>query len=157
MQSSRRNLGRVFFYPQVKFFRHQNSTEFTNSNMRTTITFRSDLIILPELNAGFNVLNQENLRFHLSAGAGVMNIINNRHIRNRYTDASSTPYFTTENKLTKATYTFNATGGLMVNKRFLVMATYHFPSPAGALGYYSVSSSGLQFRVGYKFNKVRKG
>jgi hypothetical protein len=150
MLPSNRNFGRFFFFPQVKFFRHQHSTEFQNSTVRTTITFKSDLIILPEVNAGVNVVNRENKKFHLASGIGLMRFVGHKHIRNRYSGASTKPYFVTENNLAKWAYTVNLSGGLMLNRKFLVTGTYHIPMTISSLPYSSTKSSGIQFRVGYK-------
>jgi hypothetical protein len=150
MLPSNRNFGRFFFFPQVKFFRHQHSTEFQNSTVRTTITFKSDLIILPEVNAGINVLNRENKKIHFSSGIGLMRFVGHKHIRNRYSGASTKPYFVTENNLTKWAYTVNLSGGLMLNRKFLVTGTYHIPLTTSSLPYSTTKGSGIQFRVGYK-------
>jgi hypothetical protein len=145
-----RNFGKYFFYPQLKIFRHQNSVEFSNSVTRTTISFRSDLILLPELNGGVNVIRKKNSLVHLSVGGGLMVLANNRHIRNRYSVADGSLYFSSQDKLTNSALSANIGGGILINRRFLLNASYQIPVTIGSLVYSASVYSGVQLKIGYK-------
>lgn len=151
MLVEQRNFGKYFFYPQLKIFRHDNSVEFSNSVTRTTISYSSDLILLPELNAGFNVIRKENLLVHLSVGGGLMVLANNQHIRNRYNVADGSLYFSSQDQLTKSALATNAAGGILIKRKFLLNASYQIPVTIGNLVYYAAVSSGVQLKFGYKF------
>jgi hypothetical protein len=152
MRSFNRNLGKYFFYPQLRFYRYKNDVETRNSNIRTTIEFSTSLAIAADIHVGVNLINREKMRLLLSAGAGQLRMINNKHVRNRYENTNTTPYFTTEDKLSGSAFIANASGGLMLNGKLLLMVTYQIPAQIGALGRYEVVGSSMQLRIGYYLN-----
>lgn len=150
MLTSNRNFGKYFFYPQLKVFRYQHSVNTIDNGMKTTILFHSNLILLPELNGGVNIVNKNDVAFQLSLGAGFMYFFNNEHIRNRYDITNGELYFTAQDDLYKTGMSANIAAGVLLKNKFLASVSYQIPATIGQFTYYAPVYSCLMIRVGYK-------
>lgn len=145
----RRNFGKYFVQPQVKLFSYKNSGSMTNENSTKTTTFQSDLIISPELNAGINLINKENIRWFLSGGLGYLFFQNHRqenHSLYIYGNVRDE-----EIDLVSTSYSINFSTGVTLNNRFVASASYQVPVTLAQFSNYSPVLSPLQIGVGYKF------
>jgi hypothetical protein len=79
-----------------------------------------------------------------------MVLANNRHIRNRYSVADGSLYFSSQDKLTNSALSANIGGGILINRRFLLNASYQIPVTIGSLVYSASVYSGVQLKIGYK-------
>jgi hypothetical protein len=104
-----------------------------------------------EFNGGVNLLNKDDLRVFVSAGAGIMILVNNREADQVFYASSNAIYTSAKSNLSKATNTLNASAGVTLKNKIVVAAAYHFPTSVGNYVYYSHMLTSLQVKVGYKF------
>jgi hypothetical protein len=146
----RRSFGKYFLYPQLNFFRYKTTGEINDGTFRKVTTYQADLIISGELNGGFNVVNQKSIRFYLSGGMGILTRLHNKRLDYKYLNVqqSSEPYTSSQESLSATTIFINASAGVVIKNKLLVMAEYLFPTSVD--NSYSVRYEGLQLKVGYK-------
>jgi hypothetical protein len=153
MVPSSRNFGKQFLSPQLNLFRYKNTVETYDGTFKTVTTYQNDMVILGEVNGGLNVINRQRVRLYLSAGAGMMVIVNNRRLDNKYLNSqpSSEPYRSDETEIAvKATPAFNASTGMLLGNKLLVNFKYLLPTQIGTKD--TPRYSALQFTIGYKVN-----
>lgn len=145
------NFGRYFLFPQLKLYQYKNTSESTNQLYRKVITFQSGLVANALLNVGMNLANEGALRFFVSAGAGVMVLVNNKQIDHWYLLSDNSDFLLNETKHTGISYTFNLTPGLIVKDKVVLLASYSVPTPVGYYSFYKPRHSNLQVTIGYKW------
>jgi hypothetical protein len=148
-----RNFNRYFLYPQVNLFRYENTGEINDGTFKKFTTYQTDLVLSGEVNGGVNVINQQSIRFYLAGGAGMMALLNNRRLDYKYLNYQSSlePYRSEQTSIDlKATSSVNVSAGMVIMNKFIVTATYLFPSQLDNVFHYTPKYSGVQFRVGYK-------
>lgn len=141
-----RNFNRFFIYPQLRAYNYKNSSSYSTTYSTHVATYQSNLCLLPEVNGGVNVVNNQDFRFFLYGGAGMLFLIKGRETNE--TVGSVSPY---DIPTSKMTYSANLSAGASINDKFLVMASYHVPVPVANFVAYSVMHSSLQLGIGYKF------
>jgi hypothetical protein len=145
-----RNFGRYFLYPQVKLFRYKNTGEFMRGSFLHATTYKADFMGTGEVSVGMNVLNQESVRFYLSAGLGAMLQVYGKQVEELFRPENHTLYIQSAVNLTSLTYAMNASAGVTLTNRYMISATYMLPSQIGNFLYYTPQLFGLQIRFGYK-------
>lgn len=141
-----RNFNRFFIYPQLRAYNYKNSSSYSTTYSTHLVIYQSNLCLLPEVNGGVNVVNNQDFRFFLYGGAGMLLLVKGRETRE--TVGSVSPYDTPTSKLT---YSANLSAGISMRDKFLVMASYHVPVPVANFVAFSVMHSSLQLGIGYKF------
>jgi hypothetical protein len=148
-----RHFGKYFFYPQVRFTTYKNSSEKTVFSFTERITYRSDLIILPEINMGVNIINKQTLRFFIYGGAGLTTLINNREEKEYVNPSDNTIYRTSEETLAPLALGINLSTGLTLHKRLQILVTYNLPTDIDNFAGLDSKLSSIQVGIGYKFGK----
>lgn len=143
-----RNFGRFFLYPQLKLYRYKNSSTAATTYAIRTTTFKAELVLLPEFNAGINLVNDRRVQVFLSCGLGMLGMVKARQTTEIESAAS---LGNSELKLSKMTGTANLSTGLRLNKKISLSASYYFPTPVGNFTEYTPQHSSLQVGFGYKF------
>jgi hypothetical protein len=147
-----RNFGRYFVFPQVKLYRYKNSGEIERGTFTKATSFQADLLIAGELNAGMHIVQSNNFRLFLSAGAGGIYQVNPTQTDQLYVASDHSIYGSpTETELLPWALSFNASVGVVLNKNIVVTATYLFPSRISNFIAYETALSGVQLKLGYKF------
>lgn len=146
----KRNFGRYFIYPQLRIYNYKNSGKMQDGSFTRTVTFQSNLMIVPELNAGANLINKENVRLFLYGGVGMLFTSKNREIDKLIVPADGSEYASAELRLTKMTYNVNLSPGICINNKIVGLITYRLPVSLGQFGTYSPTQSSVQIGVGYK-------
>jgi hypothetical protein len=145
----RRKFNRYFLYPQLRLYNYQNTGEYPNGSFIRKVSFKSDLVIYPQLNFGANILNQQNSKLFLYGGAGMLFLAKNMERNQNIVPADGSVYNSGEIKTARLTYDLNVSTGFSVNQ-FLVLASYNFPVDIGNFQLYSPMHSNLQIGIGYK-------
>jgi hypothetical protein len=145
----RRKFNRYFLYPQLRLYNYQNTGEYPNGSFIRKVSFKSDLVICPQLNFGANILNQQNSKLFLYGGAGMLFLAKNIKRDQNIVPADGSVYNSGEIKTARLTYDLNVSTGFSVNQ-FLVLASYNFPVDIGNFQLYSPMHSNLQIGIGYK-------
>jgi len=147
-----RSFGRYFVYPQLMLFRFNVVDESSDGVFLYSNTYSASLMAAAKLAGGVNVVNQQNLRFFISVGLGLMLPVNGRRIHQRYVAATRERYHSAqETKMAHAAYVLTATTGVILHNRLALSATYLVPSQIMNPPYSSDMLTGTQFSVGYKF------
>lgn len=143
-----RNFDRWFLMPQLKLFQYEASGEFTNATSVKNTTFRSDLVMGVDLNLGVHVLNMENFKVHVAAGAGLLVLTNNKQH-----DVRTYIYGEVKNEefqMAANTFAYNFSVGATISKRFMLMAAYQGPTPVAEFTGYRPQLSAMQVTAAYK-------
>jgi hypothetical protein len=128
-------------------------SEKTGSSFTERITFRSDLIILPEINLGVNIINKRALRFFVYGGAGLTTLINNREEKEYSNPSDNTIYRTTEESLAPLALGINFSTGVTLNNKLQVLVTYNLPTDIDNFEGLNSKLSSIQAGISYKFGK----
>jgi hypothetical protein len=147
-----RNFGKFFLYPRLNLFQYKNTGEITDDRFKRLITYQTDLVIAGEVNVGLNILNEQSIRFYLAGGTGMLALLNNNRLEVKYLYLqSSEPYGSSEeiNSLKTPPF-FSVSTGVVLKNKFLVGASYLFPTSIENSLTYTPKYSGLQFTAGYK-------
>lgn len=153
LMSLQRNFNRYFFYPQIRFSNYKNSSEKTSGSFNKRITFKSDLIILPQINLGANIINKSVLRCYIYAGAGITTLINNREIVEYFDPIDNTLYNTYERNMAPLAVDLNLSAGIMLKNKFQILVSYNFPTDIDNFVDFTSRQSNIQMGIGYKFAK----
>jgi hypothetical protein len=146
-----RNFSRYFIFPQIKFFTYKNTGKLNDGAFIKSTTFKSKLVVNGEINAGMNAVNGKKFRLHISGGGGVMLLLKNKEENQTFVASSNTLYTSSETNHSQITYSVNASAGITIKNRILILTTYNFPTWAGArYVYYSPRMGSFQVRLGYK-------
>ncbi|MGZ3975536.1 MAG: hypothetical protein ACXVMI_14805 [Flavisolibacter sp.] len=148
-----RNFSRYFVYSQVRFYQYENTGNEVSATLSRKVTFQSDFVIVPHLNLGVNVINKENLRVFLYAGAGIMILMNNKETIDLYRLSDNSLYSSNAYNLSPATAAANLSLGLAMKNRFELLLTYNLPTDISNFPAYSAKQSSLQAGLGYKFGR----
>jgi len=145
----KRNFGRSFLYPQLRIYSFENSGTANTGTSERTSTFKSGVILLPELNGGVNIVNQKSIQFFVYAGIGIMVMIDGKEV---YENKSSSGYlYTNETELSKLTGSTNFSTGLRFKSKFSVFITYVLPTSVSNYQNYTPKHSSMQFGLCYRF------
>ena len=148
-----RNFSRYFVYSQVRFYQYKNTGSEASVTLLNKVTFQSDLVIVPHLNLGVNVINKSSLRVFLYAGAGIMILRNNKETIDLYRLSDNSLYSSEEYNLSPATAAANLSLGLAMKNRLELLLTYNLPTDISNFPAYSAKQSSFQAGLGYKFER----
>ena len=147
-----RNFGKLFLFPEVKFFSYKNSGEELRGPLKSTATFKADLLIATELGAGVNLVNKDNFKFFLSGGFGFLIQVGGLQQKKTVYASNDSPYGTaTETNLPNTTYSIEVSAGATLHKKLFLIGSYMLPSVMGQFVYYSPKLSGVHLKLGYRF------
>jgi hypothetical protein len=148
-----RNFSRYFIFPQVKLFTFKNTGKLNDGGFIKTTTFKSNLVVNGEMNAGMNAVNGKKFRLHISGGAGIMLLLKNKEVNQSFVASSNTLFSSSETNHSQLAYSVNASAGITIKNRIFILTSYNFPTRAGAgYIYYTPKMGAVQLRVGYKLN-----
>ncbi len=146
----KRNFGKFFIYPQMKFYSYKNTGEIKSNVATVETTYKTSLTVAPVLNFGINIKNSERSKFFGSFGGGILLLMGNKQIVSNTSAATNTPPGYSETPLSKLSYVVNLSTGLMLHNKYVLSAGYNFLSPVTNFSYYIPYHSSLQITVGYK-------
>jgi hypothetical protein len=148
----KRNFGKYFIFPQLKVYRYKTSSEIARGTFVKATSFETDLVIAGELNAGVNLVRANTFRLFLSAGAGGIYQVNPTQTDQLYVASDHSIFGSPkETELLPWALSFNASAGVVLHKKFVVKASYLFPSLISNFVEYEIVVSGVQVKLGYKF------
>ena len=75
---NQRNFGKIFFYPNVRYYSFSNTGNSTNGQIKNEF---SSSVVYIQASAGINIFNQEYFKWYVSGGAGIGLLVNNRDLR----------------------------------------------------------------------------
>jgi hypothetical protein len=147
----KRDFGKYFLSAQVKLFKYKSTGESPEYEYIRHVDYIADLVIMPELSGGVNLINKTQTKLFFSAGAGVLLYKNAMQISYLRKPTSDAAYGTsrTDVQLT-STGSFDASLGMVLIKRLLVSTTYMYVPKLGTFGTYSPGISGFQLLAGVK-------
>ena len=147
-----RHFNKYFLFPEMRVFKYGNITGvLDNGTYKHTTTFKSDCVVTLELNAGVNLVNQDNFKVHISGGAGMKYLANNKKVSESFVLPDTAPYSSSEIGLTKMSFMCNLSAGATFQKRMVVIVSYNLPTPTADYASSTPMLGGVQLRAGYKF------
>lgn len=151
MISSKRNFEKIYWFPQLKVysFSHTAKTYHNNDEYPATFnTFKSSAVVSLGFHFGYNIINNDNVKWSLLPGGGINLFVNNRQIDEF--KASATRESSVETEMQRATYLLDIQSMLQIKKHFLIWAGYNFPVPVTS-GADKGKISSIQAGAGYRF------
>ena len=148
-----RNFGKYFLYPQIKLFRYKNTGEENQGTFINSTTYQADLLGVAGLSLGVNLVNEDNFKFFLTAGPGLMALVGGKQVKQLYSASDNSPYGSPEEtELPSLTFCIDASAGIVLNRKVVITAIYMLPSPVANFTQYNPKLSSLQLTVGYRFS-----
>jgi len=148
-----RNFSRYFFYPQIRLYNYKNSGEKMDATFKQQVTFQTSFVVIPQLNAGANIINKENYHLFLYAGVGTMFLAKNKEISKELYPSNNAVYTTYEYQLAKQTFAMNLSAGISLKNKFQFLVTYNLPYDVGKFPSHFPKPSSIQIGLGYQLKK----
>ena len=141
----KRNFGKVFLLPLLKIYAHKHSSLYSSPGSSAAVksTFKSAAIITFTLQGGYNFINKAGLKAFIGPGMGMSMFAKNEYTREAF-------YGANKSKMIGISYVLDVHAGVIAQKKYVVWASYSFPTPTTNFVITSGNLSSLQIGVGYK-------
>lgn len=151
MSSISRN-DKFFLFPQLKIFsfKHSARTQYSNSSLYPGLvnTFQSSAVISFGFHFGYNVINNDNLKFIIAPGAGISMLTKNKQTDNyQYTETQEK---TIVNTMPGPTYLFDIQTAVIFGKKYVGWLSYNLPASITSYSANKGYLSAIQLGIGYK-------
>jgi hypothetical protein len=148
-----RDFGRLIFSVQFKIYSYKNSGQAVQNDfgdtIKTTTTYKSDLLLLPGVFATYAIVNKKNIQWNV--GPGIVYGILTGAKESGYVDGSFRPPYTTVQNGKNTFITANLETSLVINKKIMFLINHSFKGVVDAGAGFSGYHSSTQLTAGWLF------